>query len=74
MEMFDPERLKEKAATLKAPSPMFRLLTPAENDISQQAAELARRLLTSRLYLSDELRNEEYVHWLIGSWFNLVGQ
>jgi len=71
--MFDPERLKERAATLKAPSPMFRLLVPAENDISQQAAELARRLLTSRLYLSDELRNEEYVHWLIGSWFSPRG-
>lgn len=71
--MFDPEALKERLDALKHPSPLLRLMMPAEQDIGAEVTELAQRLRESHLYLSDELRSEEYVSWLIGSWFNPNG-
>jgi hypothetical protein len=65
--------VRERVDALRNPSPLFRLWTPDTPDLGAKVAELAVRLIESRLYLSDEVRNEEYVRCLIGSWFNPKG-
>lgn len=62
----------DRAELLKRPSPLFRLWT-VEQPLDAKIAELRRRLLGERLYLSDEYRTEEFVNWLIGGWFNPSG-
>lgn len=66
---FDMTELAGVVEVLKHPSPRLRLMTPQDADFEYNLEDLYRRLITSRLYMSDELRTEEYAKWLVRSWF-----
>jgi RimJ/RimL family protein N-acetyltransferase len=63
--MFDISRLEIHREKLLSPSPLFKLWRPTD----ATAEQLARRLMDTPMYLSDEFRNDGYVRGLIKSWF-----
>lgn len=71
--LYDAAAIEATAEVLKRPSPLLQLVVPGDPYAAPLADELARRLVESRLYLSDEYRTEEYVTWLIDGWFKKGG-